>query len=78
MQTQQAGALADYLYRMQLQGGIVYVYGDPNGFYFGAHGVRLPFLNPQLIFHNSDDVVDTDTAYRQCRYMLWAIPSRQS
>jgi hypothetical protein len=76
MQTKQAGALADYLYRMQLQGGIVYVYGDPSGFYYGPWR-SLTFLNPQLEFHNSEDGIDTSTIESTMPLYAVAIPQRR-
>ena len=76
IQTQQAGALANYLYKMQLQGGIVYVYGDPSGFYYGPWR-SLTFLNPQLEFHNSEDVVDTNTAESNLPVYAVAIPQHR-
>jgi hypothetical protein len=77
MQTKQAGSLADYLYRLQLQGGIVYIYGDPNGFYFGPWR-SLTFLNPQLEFHNSDDVIDVTTMDATLPVYAVAIPERRT
>ena len=77
MQTKQAGALADYLFRLQLQGGIVYVYGDPSGFYFGPWR-SLTFLNPQLEFHNSDDVIDVTTMDATLPVYAVAIPERRT
>jgi 4-amino-4-deoxy-L-arabinose transferase-like glycosyltransferase len=76
MQTKQAGALADHLYRMQLQGGIVYVYGDPNGFYFGPWR-SLPFLNPQLEFYNSEDATDGVTEDAILPVYAVAVPQRR-
>jgi hypothetical protein len=77
MQTKQAGSLADYLYRLQLQGGIVYIYGDTSGFYFGPWR-SLTFLNPQLEFHNSDDVIDVTTMDATLPVYAVAIPERRT
>ena len=77
MQTKQAGALADYLYRMKLQGGIVYIYGDPNGFYFGPWR-SLTFLNPQLEFHNSEDAIDVMSMDAKLPIYAVTIPQRRT
>lgn len=77
MQTKQAGALADHLYRMQLQGGIVYIYGDPNGFYFGPWR-SLTFLNPQLEFFNSEDAIDVMPMDAKLPTYAVAIPQRRA
>lgn len=76
IQTQQAGALANHLYNMHLQGGIVYVYGDQSGFYFGPWR-SLTFLNPQIEFHNSEDGIDTNTAESTLPVYAVAIPQRR-
>ncbi len=76
IQTQQAGALANYLYKMQLHGGIVYVYGDPSGFYYGPWR-SLTFLNPQLEFHNSEDGIDMNTMESTMPVYAVAIPQRR-
>jgi hypothetical protein len=77
MQTKQAGALADYLFRLQLQGGIVYIYGDPSGFYFGPWR-SLTFLNPKLEFYNSDDVIEVITVDASLPVYAVAIPERRN
>ena len=77
MQTKQAGSLADYLYRMKLQGGIVYIYGDPNGFYFGPWR-SLTFLNPQLEFHNSEDAIDVMSMDAKLPIYAVTIPQRRT